>query len=160
MPDNKPHDTHRTLPCAEAQQAHADVLQQVADLQEAFDTALTELDIARSLLANQQQQQQQQQRPESGQGLRQPEFPQHIVAFPMTLGALQTNQQVRPGLLSGGCLTERECIVCGALSLCLEEEADACVAAHCRAVHARAGPCWHGTGNHLVPLPASHNPIF
>lgn len=58
------------------------------------DSVLTELDIARSLLANQRHQelaameaQQQSQRQAGGMG-------QHLVAFPLRLGSMQFNLQV------------------------------------------------------------------
>lgn len=89
------------------------------------DSVLTELDIARSLLANQRHQelaameaQQQSQRQAGGMG-------QHLVAFPLRLGSMQFNLQVSLAcsvhrlLYRVGQLLARECMATVAKPLLL-----------------------------------------
>ena len=73
---------------------------------------ITELDIARSLLANQRHQEMQALEAAEGRGARrgagEPDYSQQLVAFPVRYGSLQFVAEVRAGAC-GGCLVHLVC---------------------------------------------------
>lgn len=76
---------------ADAQKGHADAIQQVQDLQEAFDRAVTELDITRSSLARRQQKDAEQ---HTAQCNTDKEHLQQVLAYPVSLRMADAEMQV------------------------------------------------------------------
>lgn len=133
---------------ADAQQGHAAALQQVQDLQEAFDTALTELDIARSLLAGQRQQGAgEAASPAQGQQQQSAFLQQRIMAFPVALAAAAPAVQVRwsaqqQGLRVYGAGSANGGLLCASISICLAIQSSA------------SPPRFAGSSSLRRPLPA------